>query len=170
MKDKRKAPPSMQNASMQSHPNFATALKEAAQEKALAIQEADDKRIQWEKEKWEDEKSEREREKEEREATWAEESEDREQRWVVEREERVRKLELEERELELRKKDAEKEIRGSVAVAAKAHQTHSSLVRHINLRIPNIVVENRMWFQQGDKISESILGRPHVLLEHGFWL
>ncbi|KAI9917611.1 hypothetical protein PsorP6_013146 [Peronosclerospora sorghi] len=58
-KDKCKAPPSLQNARIQSRQNFATALKEAAQEKALAIWEADDKRLQWEKEKWEDEKRER---------------------------------------------------------------------------------------------------------------
>ncbi|KAI9905966.1 hypothetical protein PsorP6_013439 [Peronosclerospora sorghi] len=77
-KDKRNAPSSLQNASMQSSQNFATALKEAAQEKALAIREADDKRLQWEKEKWEDEKREREREKEEREAKWAAEREERE--------------------------------------------------------------------------------------------
>ncbi|KAI9916343.1 hypothetical protein PsorP6_018140 [Peronosclerospora sorghi] len=61
-KDKRKAPPSLQNASMQCQ-KFVTALKEVAQEKALAIREADDKRLQWEKEKWEDDKRERERER-----------------------------------------------------------------------------------------------------------
>ncbi|KAI9908285.1 hypothetical protein PsorP6_004408 [Peronosclerospora sorghi] len=91
-KDKRKAPPSLQNASMQSRQNFATALKEAAQEKALAIREVDDKRLQWEKEKWKDEKRERERENEEREATWAAERGERKHRWVVEREEKARKL------------------------------------------------------------------------------
>ncbi|KAI9911745.1 hypothetical protein PsorP6_009690 [Peronosclerospora sorghi] len=109
-KDKRKFPPSLQDASMQSRQNFATSLKEASKEQVLAIREADDEKLQWEKKKWEDEKCEREREKEEIEATWAAEREEREHRWVLEREERARKFELEERELELRKKDAEKEI------------------------------------------------------------
>ncbi|KAI9912945.1 hypothetical protein PsorP6_006417 [Peronosclerospora sorghi] len=98
-KDKRKDPLSLKNASMQSLQNIATALKETAQDKAIAIREADDKRLQWEKKKWEDDKRERKREKEERETTWAAEREEREHRWVVEREERARKLELEEREL-----------------------------------------------------------------------
>ncbi|KAI9922167.1 hypothetical protein PsorP6_002204 [Peronosclerospora sorghi] len=129
-KDKRKAPPSLQNASMQSCQNFASALKEAAQEKALAIREADDKRIQWEKEKWEYEKREREREKEEREATWAAERDEREHIWVVEREERARKLELEERELELRKKDAEKEI---VLEASKKGKSAEEIEKILNL-------------------------------------
>ncbi|KAI9915950.1 hypothetical protein PsorP6_006941 [Peronosclerospora sorghi] len=48
-KDKRKAPSSLRNSSMQSRQNFATALKEAAQEKALTIREQDDQRLQWEK-------------------------------------------------------------------------------------------------------------------------
>ncbi|KAI9907171.1 hypothetical protein PsorP6_016281 [Peronosclerospora sorghi] len=77
-KDNHKAPPSLQNASMQSCQNFSTALKEAAEEEALVIREADDKRLQWEKEKWEDEKRERKREKDEREAIWAAEREERE--------------------------------------------------------------------------------------------
>ncbi|KAI9906595.1 hypothetical protein PsorP6_004133 [Peronosclerospora sorghi] len=128
-KDKHKAPTSLQNASMRPRQNFSTALKEASQEKALATREEDDKRLQWEKEKWEDEKRKSEREKEEREATWAAEREEREA-MVVEREERSRMLELEERELELRKKDAEKEI---VLAALKQGKSAEEIEKILNL-------------------------------------